>query len=258
MIDLRGKKAIITGASRSFGREMAVAFGQAGAEVVISYGSDEAAAAQTVELVRATGSPCQAFQADFRNPEAVEQFAAEAVGKLGGVDVLVNNAALRCRKEIFEASAADFAQVYQVNTIAPMQLTQAAAKNMIDRQVHGRIINISSIAAQRSFPRGMAYACSKQALERLTKGSALQLAKHRICVNGIAPGVIASGMNETTVVEFPQLWKEYLGKIPLERAGGELDIVHAALFFAAPEAAWITGQVLAVDGGHTVGIALGG
>jgi NAD(P)-dependent dehydrogenase (short-subunit alcohol dehydrogenase family) len=246
------KKVIITGANRSMGREMALAFAKEGADVVISYRSDEAGAKETVAAIQAMGRKATALYADFSQMENIAAFAENAIAELGQVDILINNAGMSCRERLLDLSPEKMQQTFQINTIAPLYLSQLCAKNMIDKKIAGCIINISAISSVVGLPRGIAYATSKAAVNKWGKNAALDLAGHSIRVNTIAPGLIAAGMNENTEAENPQQWATFLSRIPLGKAGQPRDIVNMALFLASEEANWITGKVFEVDGGQVL------
>ena len=245
-----GKKAIVTGANRSIGRAIAVALAKQGADIVISYRSDEAGAIATIKEINKHGGNAKCFYADFSKIENVAVFVKNAIEFLGQVDILVNNAAMLSREQFFEITPEKMASVLQVNTVAPFYLLQLCATDMVSKNVKGSIVNISSIAASTTFPRGVAYASSKAAVNKFTQNSALDLAQYGIRVNAISPGIIKSGMNEETAKSNPDLWKEYHNKIPLMRTGTPTDISNAALFLLSNNANWITGKIFEIDGGH--------
>jgi NAD(P)-dependent dehydrogenase (short-subunit alcohol dehydrogenase family) len=246
------KKVIVTGANRGMGREMAIAFAMEGADVVISYRNDEAGAKETVAAIEATGRKATAFYADFLQMENIAAFAEKAISELGRVDILINNAGMSCRERILDLTPERMLQAFQTNSVAPLYLSQLCAKNMIEQNIAGCIINISTIASTTTLPRGIAYAASKAGMNKWTQNAALDLAPHSIRVNVIAPGMIAAGMNEKTEAENPQQWAIFLSRIPLGRAGQPRDIVNMALFLASEEANWITGKVFEVDGGQVL------
>lgn len=248
----KGKKAIITGANRSIGRAIAVALAEQGADIVISYRSDKTGALATINEIKKYGHNATSFHADFTKNEKVAEFVKNAINFLGGIDLLVNNAAMLSREQFFEITPEQMEQVLQVNTIAPFYLMQLCAKEMVDNSTKGSVVNISSIAGSSTFPRGVAYASSKAAVNKFTQNAALELAKHGIRVNAISPGVIESGMNEETAQSNPELWQEYLNKIPLRRVGAPNDISNAVLFLLSDQADWITGKTFEIDGGQVL------
>ena len=251
-MDFKDKKIIVTGANRSMGRKMALSFAEQGADVVISYRSDAAGAEKTVEAIKALGCQAWAIHSDFSDLQQVAAFAEAAIAHLGHVDILINNAGMLCRETLLELSPEKMQTVFQVNTVAPLYLLQLCAKHMIQEKIKGCIINISSIGASTTFPRGIGYAASKAAMNKWTQNAALDLAGHGIRVNAIAPGVIKAGMNEDTALTDPALWKARISDIPLQRAGTVEDIAHMVLYLASDKAAWITGKIFEVDGRHVL------
>lgn len=253
-MQFRNKKVIVTGANRSIGREIALAFASRGAAVAISYRSDKQGADQTLKLINKTsGAKAYAFQADFLKMDHVEAFASNAIKALNGVDILINNAGMLSRENFFECSTQKLQDVYQVNAMAPLYLSQLCVQHMLEHEIRGCIINISSIAGSTTMEKGIAYASSKAAMNKWTQNGALNLAQHGIRLNTVSPGVIHSGMNESTAVTDPQLWQQYLEKIPLKRTGKPADIANIVRFLASDEAQWITGKIIEVDGGHVLG-----
>ena len=192
------KKVIVTGANRSIGQSIAIAFATEGADVVISYRSDKEGADATVRAIQEQGRKGLALYSDFSEMKNVAVFANQAIAYLGRVDILINNAGMLSRENIMELVPEKMQQVFQVNTVSPLYLLQLCAKNMIENTIKGVILNISSIAGIITMPKGICYAASKAAMNKWTKNSALSLAEHQIRVNAIAPGVVQAGMNEDT------------------------------------------------------------
>ncbi|KTD69210.1 short-chain dehydrogenases/reductases family protein [Legionella steelei] len=251
-MDFKEKKVIVTGANRSIGQRIAIAFAEQGADVVISYRSGAQGAEDTVQAIKVLGRKANALYADFSQMEHVATFTKEAIEYLGGVDILVNNAGMLCRERLFELPPEKMQQVFQVNTISPLYLAQLCAKHMVEKESKGCILNISSISGIITMPKGIGYGASKAALNKWTKHAALDLAKHGIRVNAIAPGVVEAGMNEDTSTSNPELWAYYVSNIPLQKPGTPNDIANMALFLASEKANWITGKVFEVDGGHVL------
>lgn len=249
---LAGKKAIVTGANRSIGQAIAVALAREGADVVISYRSDELGAMETVKKIKEQRADGKALFADFSDVNFINKFIEEAISHLGQVDILVNNAGGHDRSGLLSLPLETFEKVIKLNVTVPMLLTQRISKHMIDKHTKGNIINISSISGERCHRNRIAYGCSKGALNMLTKNCALELADHNIRVNAIAPGVVHSGMNEDTPQSDPELWKERMDRIPLRRAGDPNEIANTAVFLASDDSGWMTGQIVTVDGGHTL------
>lgn len=252
---LKNKKVIVTGANRSIGREIALYFAKNGADVLISYRTDKIGAEATVQSIKEIGSNGLALYADFSQMAGVRAFTEEALNSWGTIDILVNNAGMLSRETLFELAPEKMQEVFQVNTLSPLYLTQLCIKNMIENQIKGCILNISSISGSYTMTgplvhRGIAYASSKAAMNKWTKNAAMDLAKHGIRVNAIAPGIIKSGMNHDTETINPDLWNYYKDNIPLNRTGTPQDIANMALFLVSDKAEWITGKIFEVDGGH--------
>lgn len=244
---LEGKKAIVTGANRSIGKAIAFLFAKEGAEVLISYRSDKKGAEETVEYIQKANGKGSALYADFATSKGVEQFYTECIHVLGHVDVLVNNAGAYNTLGFFELKPQDFEQLLQVSLMTPFFLSQLVSKGMVQKQTKGHIINISSISGTRPTENRVAHASGKAALNMLTQTMALELAPHGIRVNAIAPGY--------TPYEVSSEWDPVIKNIPLGRAGQPHDQASAALFLVTEESSWITGQILTVDGGHSIALS---
>lgn len=252
-MEFKRKKVIITGANRSMGQDMAIAFASQGADIAISYRSDKTGAEKTIQAVEKSGQRAQAFYADFSDMDNVTTFAKQAIDFLDGVDILINNAGIIMRESLLDLSPKKMQQVFQINTIAPLYLTQCCALNMIEKQSRGCIINISSISSCLVIPKRIGYAASKAAMNKWTQHASLDLAEYGIRVNTVAPGVVASGMNQDMPETDPARWAQLQANIPLGRTGVPDDITQMALFLASEEkASWITGQTFIVDGGRVL------
>ncbi len=247
---MENKKVIVTGASRSIGRAVALAFAQQGATVLASYCHNKTEAMQTVKLSQPLPGSIQIIQADFSTHDGVKKFAQAAITTLGDIDVLVNNAGMLCRDELFELDILKTQQVFQINAIAPLFLSRFCADSMIRQQHQGRIINITSITALLPNATNPAYASSKAAINTWTKNISRTLAPHGILVNAIAPGIIQAGMNQDEEEKDPNKWQKRLAEIPLKRPGSPQDIANMVIYLASDKAAWITGKIFEVDGGH--------
>ncbi|HXF29764.1 MAG TPA: SDR family oxidoreductase [Chlamydiales bacterium] len=207
------------------------------------YRSDEKGAQKTVEAIQKQGRRAKAIYADFSDSRTVNQFFHEAVQFLGSIDCLVNNAAGYDSSSLLDLKIDDFQKLLQVGVLAVTELTQYAAREMIQRGIKGTIINISAITGERPYPNRLAHASVKAALNMVTKSSALALAPFGIRVNAIAAG--------TTPYD-PQEPNSY--PIPLGRVGLAEDHAKAALFLASDDSSWITGQILTVDGGQSLSL----
>ncbi len=245
---LAGKKVIVTGANRSIGKAIALLFAKEGAELVISFRSDQKGAEETISSIKKAHGKASALYADFSTHDKVGQFYNECINVLGHVDILVNNAGGYNTLSFFELTPNDFEQLLQVTLMTPFFLSQLVAKGMVEKQIKGNIINISSISGIRPTMNRVAHASGKAALNMLTQTMALELAQYGIRVNAIAPGYTPYEDN----TEFDPAIKD----IPLGRAGLPSDQASTALFLATKESSWMTGQILTVDGGHSIALSI--
>ena len=249
-MDFIGKKVIVTGGSRSIGRQIALDFAEQGAQVCIGYTKNKTQADETLALLREKNQQDHAaICADFSHQDQITSFADKALAHLGQVDILVNNAGMIFRERLLDISFEQMQQIFQINTLAPLYLSQLCAKNMIAHQTKGCIVSISSIASLKTSPYGIGYAASKAALNKWTKNAALDLSEYGIRVNAVAPGIIGTGMNENQASLDPKKWRERTQGIPLQRAGSPDDIAPMVLYLASEKASWITGKVIEIDGG---------
>ncbi|MBA3816358.1 MAG: SDR family oxidoreductase [Parachlamydiaceae bacterium] len=244
---LIGKKVIVTGANRSIGKAIALLFAKEGAELVISYRSDKKGAEEVIDCIKKTSGSATALYADFSTYGGIEQFYKESVQVLGQIDVLINNAGGFNTQSFFELKHQDFEKLLQVTLMTPFYLSQLVAKGMLEKQIRGNIINISSISGARPSMNRIAHASAKAALNMLTQSMALELAQHGIRVNAIAPGY-----TPYENLEFDSAIKD----IPLGRAGLPSDQASTALFLATEESSWMTGQILTIDGGHSIPLSI--
>jgi 3-oxoacyl-[acyl-carrier protein] reductase len=237
--------AVVTGAGRGIGRAIALRFAQEGARVA-SVSRSEANAQQTAsEINTAHANAARAYAVDVADHAAVQQTAARILEDFGRVDILVNNAGVTRDGLSMRMSLEDWETVIDTNLKGAFSFTQAVTRAMI-KQRSGRIINISSVAGLTGNAGQANYAASKAGLIGLTKSLARELASRGITVNAVAPGFIVTDM---TGVLSEQVKEGVLAKIPLGKFGEGEDIAAAVAFLAAPEAKYITGQVLTVDGG---------
>jgi len=240
MFDLTGKTALVTGASGGIGAEIARALHAQGATVALSGTRAEALAALQAEL----GERAHVCPADLADPAAAAALI-ETVEALGGTDILVNNAGLTKDGLAIRMSDADWAKVLDVDLAAPFRLSRAALKFMLRRRA-GRIINIGSVVGATGNAGQANYAAAKAGLAGLTKALAQEVASRHITVNLIAPGFIATPMTDALTDSQRAALAD---KIPLGRLGTPADIAAAVVYLAAPEAAWITGATLHINGG---------
>jgi len=243
MIDLSGRVALVTGASRGIGRAIATKLAGQGATVVAAARGDNAAA--TVEEIVGAGGKAEVASLDVSDAAASAAFVSNAFEKHGRIDILVNNAGIAKDQLLLRMDRGEWDEVIATNLTATFTLTQAVLKPMI-RQRSGRVICISSVVGQAGNAGQANYAASKAGLIGFAKAVAQEVASRNVTVNVIAPGLIETDMTRLIAENAKEQWQS---KIPLRRMGTPNDIAWAACFLASDEAAYITGQVLAVNGG---------
>jgi 3-oxoacyl-[acyl-carrier protein] reductase len=243
MIDLSGRVALVTGASRGIGRAIAERLGAQGARVVAAARGENARA--VAEAIVAAGGTAEAADLDVTDRGASERLVASTLERHARVDILVNNAGIARDQLLLRMKREDWDAVLATNLTAAFTLTQAVLKPMI-RQRGGRIISISSVVGQRGNAGQANYAASKAGLIGFTKAVALEVASRGITVNVVAPGLIETDMTGALTGDAREEW---VSKIPLRRLGTPDDIASAVCFLASDEASYITGHVLAVNGG---------
>lgn len=240
---LRGKVAVVTGASRGIGRATALALAMEGANVVVNYASSQAAAEQVVADIEALGNGAIAIAGDVSKADQVDHLIAATLEKWGQVDVLVNNAGITRDTLLLRMKPEEWQAVIDLNLTGVFLCTKAISKIML-KQKSGRIINITSVAGQMGNPGQANYSAAKAGVIGFTKTVAKELATRGITVNAVAPGFIATDMTNDLKSD------EILKFIPLGRYGQPEEIAGMIRFLAAdPAAAYITGQVMNVDGG---------
>jgi 3-oxoacyl-[acyl-carrier protein] reductase len=240
----KGKVAVITGASRGIGRSIALALAAEGARIV-AVDLDLAATEAVVAELKGQGAEAVAVVGNVTVADDAEKMIDAAVQSFGRVDILVNNAGITRDGLLIRMKEEDWDAVLTVNLKGAFLCTKAVSKVMT-KQRSGRIINIASVVGQMGNPGQANYCASKAGLIGLTKSNARELAKRNITVNAVAPGFIATAMTDA----LPEKAREELvAQIPLERLGAPEDIANAVLFLAAERSGYITGQVIAVNGG---------
>ena len=249
-LPLAGKLALITGSSQGIGRATAIRLAQSGADIVINYRSNANAAAEVKAHIEDMGRRCIAIQADVSQEEDVSRLFAGANEALGPIAILVNNAGTTRDKLIIQMSLADFEHVLNTNLRSTFLCTKAALRGMI-RARWGRIVNISSPAGLLGNAGQANYSASKAAIVAFTISTAREIASRNITANAIAPGFIPT---ELTSILTEEQRKFLLDVTPLGRFGTPEEIAAAINFLCSPEASYITGQILGVDGGMTMHI----
>jgi 2-deoxy-D-gluconate 3-dehydrogenase len=242
---LDGKVAMVTGAGRGLGQGAAIGFAQAGADVALV---DMIPTDETAQKVRALGRRACQIQANLLERTSIQGVVDSTVKELGGIDILLNNAGIIRRAPLLEFSEKDWDEVIQINESAVFFLSQAVARQMVKQNRGGKIVNIASMLSFQGGIRVPSYTASKSAVMGLTRLFANELAPHRINVNAIAPGYMATD-NTAPLRADAQRSAEILGRIPAGRWGDPEDLQGALVFLASPASDYITGYTLAVDGG---------
>ncbi|MGA9520199.1 MAG: 3-oxoacyl-[acyl-carrier-protein] reductase [Myxococcaceae bacterium] len=243
--DFKDKVVLVTGGSRGIGRACAVAFAKGGATVVISYAGNEAAANETLELIAKAGGKGKAIRFDVADPKACADAVDAIVKEQGKLDVLVNNAGISIDGLVMRFKDEDWDKVLDTNLKGAFALIRAAARPMMKAK-GGSIVNLSSVVGEMGNAGQVAYASSKAGLIGLTKTIARELASRNIRVNAVSPGFIGTDMTGALPEETRA---KMLDAIPLARLGSPEDVANAVLFLASDAAAYVTGEVLKVNGG---------
>jgi 3-oxoacyl-[acyl-carrier protein] reductase len=245
VIDLTGKSALITGGSRGIGRAIALRLAEQGADVAFTYRGNESAAQEAKAAIERFGRKALPIQADVKEPEAAEAAVKAALEALGTVDILVNNAGVTRDDLIMRMSLDAWREVLETNLFGAFYMTKAVTRPML-RAKRGRIVNITSVSGQAGQMGQANYSSAKAGLIGLTKATARELASRGITANAVAPGFVLTELTQ----DLPEnLMNEITNRTPLGRFGTTEEVAHAVAFLVSDEAAYITGQVLAVDGG---------
>ena len=244
-MQLEGKIALVTGASRGIGKAIAVALAAAGADVAVNYAGNKAAAEAVAAEIEAMGRKVLLLQGDVAQLEVCTEMIDAVIKEFGRIDILVNNAGITRDNLLMRMKEEDWDAVLNTNLKGVFNCTKAAVKYMM-KQRAGRIVNITSVVGVMGNAGQANYAAAKAGVIGFTKALAKEVSSRGITANVIAPGFIATDM---TKVLGESVQEEMLKTIPLGRPGDPQDVANAVLFFASEEAAYITGQVLNVDGG---------
>ena len=245
MIDLTGKAALVTGGSRGIGKAIGLRLARQGADVAFSYKGNTDAAKATAAEIESIGTRALAIQGDVKDPESAEAVVKTALEAFGKIDILVNNAGVTRDDLIMRMSDEAWREVLETNLFGAFWMTKAVTRPMLKARA-GRIVNITSVSGQAGQMGQANYSSAKAGLIGLTKATARELASRGITVNAVAPGFV---LTELTQGLPDALKEEITARTPLGRFGTTEEVADAVAFLASDEAGYITGQVLAVDGG---------
>jgi len=246
--DLKNKKAVVTGAGGVIGRWISETLQQAGCALCLTDANSGALKARAAEMKLVGDSFTQA--ADLTDEASIDALIAEVGTRWGAADILVNNAGIYPSGFLLDISTAEFDRIFDINLRAPFIVTKGIATQMIRKGVKGSIINISSGASRKMRRTAVPYCTSKTALDRLTKGFAIELAEYGIRANTLEPGFApGSAVSELTADHI----KNTLAQIPLGRPSSREDVGHALLYLASDASSYVTGSTLSVDGGNSIG-----
>jgi len=242
---LKNKTALITGGSRGIGKAIALAMAAQGADIALLYAGNTAAAEETCSEIRAMGVKAESRRCDIADPADAEAAVKEILAAFGSVDILVNNAGITRDGLLMAMKEEDFTQVLSTNLTGAFHMIKLLCRSFM-KQKSGTIINITSVSGMMGNPGQANYSAAKAGLIGLTKTVAKELAPRGITCNAIAPGFVATAMTD----QLPEGAREAaVSAIPLKRMGRPEDIANAAVFLASDMAAYITGEIIKVDGG---------
>lgn len=242
---LNGRTALVTGASRGIGREIALKLAANGANVVVNYSGNKTLADEVVSEIKQLGREAIAIQCNVANSESVAEMVKETVNSFGSLDILVNNAGITRDNLLMRLKENDWDEVININLKGVFLCTKAVSRQMM-KQRKGKIINIASVVGISGNPGQANYVAAKAGVIGLTKTSAKELAARNINVNAVAPGFITTDMTDELSEDVKN---EMLKLIPLSRFGDPKDIANTVAFLSSDESNYITGQTITVDGG---------
>ena len=247
MARLKGKVAVVTGASKGIGAAIAESFGSEGAKVVVNYASDQKGAQRVVDKIKSSGGEAIAVKADVSKSEDIKKLFQETKSQFGHVDVLVNNAGVYEFRPLMAIDEAHFHKQFDLNVLGLLLTTKEAVTHMNGNG--GSVINLSSVVAKTPPAEGAVYSATKGAVDVITRSLAQQLGPRNIRVNSLSPGLTETEGLRSSQGE-DQTFRTYaVSRTPLGRVGTAKDIAGAALFLASDDSAWVTGETLLTGGG---------
>jgi 3-oxoacyl-[acyl-carrier protein] reductase len=247
MSDLKGKVAVVTGASKGIGAGIAKALGAAGASVVVNYSSSQEGADRVVAEIAKNGGKAVAVKGDVSKAADVQRLFSETKKAFGAVDVLVNNAGVYLFQPLEEVTEDEFHRQFNTNVLGPILATREAVKHF--GPAGGSVINISSVVSEKGIATASVYSGTKGAVDAVTRVLAAELGSRKIRVNVIAPGGVETEGLHTLGVLGTDFEKKMIAETPLGRIGQPDDIARVAVFLASDQSAWLTGQRIAASGG---------
>lgn len=243
------KIAIVTGGGSGIGLAIAEKFVENNIHTIIIGRNEEKLCTAQKKL----GSLCEALTCDLNDLNSIPGLIQKIIDKHGRIDILVNNAGINMKKDFTEVTDGEFQNIILTNVTAVFSLSREVVKCMLDKKIKGSIINISSMASQYGIPKVIAYTASKSAIEGMTRAMSVELSPKGIRINCIAPGFIATDMSAKALNDDPGRKSKALGRTPMGKLGHPSDIGDSAFFLASDAAKYITGVVLPVDGGNSIG-----
>ena len=250
MDEMRGKVALITGASSGIGHAAAIKFASEGARVALVARRPDKLA-EVAQEIASHGGESRVIAADVTREEEIERVVSETVAAFGGIDVLVNAAGIIGNGTIENTRLADWDDMFNVNVRSPFYLIQRAMPHLIERK--GNVVNVSSVTGIRAFPNVLAYCSSKAALDQLTHCVALEVASKGVRINAVNPGVVVTQLHRTGGMDaeaYAQFLEHSQTTHPLGRVGQASEVAELIYFLASPKAGWITGASYSIDGGR--------
>jgi glucose 1-dehydrogenase len=245
------KIAIITGSDSGIGRGIALQFASEGATVVVNYAHNQQKAEEVRQTIERAGGRCIVLQADVSQYNQATGLIRQTVEQLGRLDIMVNNAGMEIHSPFLDVTEEQFDRVVGIDLKGAFFCAQAAAREMVQRKIAGRIINISSVHEDLAMPQNVPYCCAKGGMRMLMRTISLELAPYNITVNNIAPGAVDTPIDADVKAD-PKKFQMLLDEIPLHRMGQPDEVGKLALYLASDDAAYVTGSTFVIDGGLSI------